>query len=151
MATAMLADCELERDVFWEEACRYAVFIYNHIPPTGTGEDGKPRRSPAEVFYEMGPSLLLHYLRPFGAVCYAHIPPQLQGKKGHEDKAAQVRFMGFEDYTLTGYRLYDPATGQFFHSSATLKEGIDIMEMSIPRATVQRDGPLTLVSYCRCN
>ena len=27
MATAMLADCELERDVFWEEACRYAVFI----------------------------------------------------------------------------------------------------------------------------
>ena len=56
MTAAMLADCELERDVFWEESCRYAVFIYSRIPPMGKGEDGKPRRSPAELFYEIGPS-----------------------------------------------------------------------------------------------
>ena len=48
-----------------------------------------------------------------------------------EDKAPKVLCMGFEDYTLAGYRLYDPATRQFFHNSATFKEGLDIMEMSI--------------------
>ena len=110
--------------------------FYNHIPPTGNGEDGKPRRSSAEVFYEMGPSLLLQFLRPFGAICYSHIPVQVWGVKGHEDKAPKVLFMGFEDYTLAGYRLYDPATKQYFHNSATFKEGLDIIKMSIPRATV---------------
>ena len=100
----------------------------------------------AEAFYEMGPSLLLHYLRPFGAVCYSHIPVEVGGVKGHEDKASKVLFMGFEDYTLAGYRLYNPTTRQFFHNSATFREGLDIMEMSIPRATVQREGPLVLAT-----
>ena len=141
MATAMLADSGLDRDRFWEEASRYATFIYNHMPPTGKGPDGKPKKSPIEIFYEMGPSLLLHYIRPFGCVCYAHVPIQ-SGGKGHEDKATLNLFMGFEDNTLAGYRLYNRRTNQFFHNSATFPDGPDLMKLSIPRATVQAEQPM---------
>ena len=108
---------------------------------SGKGPDGKPKKSPIEIFYEMGPSLLLHYIRPFGCVCYAHVPIQ-SGGKGHEDKATLNLFMGFEDNTLAGYRLYNRRTNQFFHNSATFPDGPDLMKLSIPRATVQAEQPM---------
>ena len=72
---AMLVDGSLS-DEHWEEASLYATFIYNHLPPHGKSADGKARMIPQEVFYDMGPSLLLYYLRPFGVWCYTHIKVQ---------------------------------------------------------------------------
>ena len=37
---AMLVDGNLPED-YWEDANRYAAFIYNHLPPHGKGADGR--------------------------------------------------------------------------------------------------------------
>ena len=48
---AMLVDGNLPEE-YWEEASRYATFIYNHLPLHGKGADGKAFKSPQESFYD---------------------------------------------------------------------------------------------------
>ena len=76
----MFADAKLP-EMYWEEASRYATFLYNHLPPHGKGADGKSRKSLQELFFDMGPSLNLHHIRPFGVWCYAHIAVQVRKRK----------------------------------------------------------------------
>ena len=99
MARAVLADAKLP-EMYWEEANRYTAFLYNHLPPHGKGADGRPRKSPQGLFYDMGPSLILHHIRPFGVWCYAYVAAQVRKHKHgkiHTEWGSRVRFMGFED------------------------------------------------------
>ena len=139
---AMLVDGSLSNE-YWKEASRYATFIYNLLPPPGKGEDGKARRSPQEVFYDMGPSLLLYYLRPFGVWCFTHITVQGRKRKhrrSHPVWGNRVRFMGFEKYTLVDMRLFDTSTNDFIINSATFPPGPDYNGMQIPSELIERVG-----------
>ena len=70
MATAMLLDKGLPT-VYWEYAQKYALDIYNNIPPTKTPRRKEPR-SPNEKFdgKKMGMSLY----QVFGCRAFPHIP-----------------------------------------------------------------------------
>ena len=132
----MLADGNLPEE-YWEEANHYATFIYNHLPPHGKGSDDKARRSPQELFFDMGPSLLLYYIRPVGIWCYTHVTVQGRKRKygqSHPGWGSRVRYMGFENDTVVGMRLYSPSTNNVIINSATFPPGPDSNGMQIQRA-----------------
>ena len=86
----------------------------------------------------MGPSLILHHIRPFRVWCYAHIAAQVRKRKhdkSHTQWGSKVRFMGFEDYCM---RLFCPNADEIFVDSATFHSGPDLMELQIPREAVER-------------
>ena len=68
-------------EMYWEEANRYATFLYDHLPPHGKGADDKSRKSPQELFFDMGPSLIFRHLHPFGVWGYSHIAAKVRKRK----------------------------------------------------------------------
>ena len=141
----MLADTKLPVK-YWEEANRYATFLYNHLPPHGKDINGEARKSPQELFFNMGPSLILHHIRPFGVWCYSHIAAQIRKRKdgkSHNEWGSRVRFMGFEDYTLVGMRLYCPISDEIIVNSATFPSGPDLMSLQIPTEALERIGVIS--------
>ena len=60
-----------------------------------------------------------------------------------------VRFMGFEDYTLAGVRLYCPNADEIFVNSATFPPDPDIMGLQSPKAALERIGVISLLELGR--
>ena len=51
-----------------------------------------------------------------------------------------VRYMGFEDYTLVGMRLYCPNADEIIVNSATFPSGPDLMGLQDPTAALEHIG-----------
>ena len=82
----------------------------------------------------MSPSLILHHIRPFGVWGYSYIAAQVrkrQHSKSHNEWGSRVRYIGFEDYTLVGMRLYCPIADEITVNSATFPSGPDLMSIGV--------------------
>lgn len=79
---------------FWSEAVLYANYCLNRLPTSATG------KVPASVWYNRDADY--SKLRPFGCVCYVHIPKEKRSKfDSHSQKGIMV------GYAEVGYRVYD--------------------------------------------
>ena len=115
MATCMLLDAELP-ETFWEEARRYATFIYNRLPPARKPKVG-PWQSPQELTFKVSSTPMLTHLKPFGAKCSVFIPTSKRGTKSHSDRGQIGQFIGIEEDGIILYRVYLPATREIAVSS----------------------------------
>ena len=103
MATAMLLDKGLPT-AYWEYAQKYALDIYNNIPPTKTPKGEEPR-SPNEKFDGKKADMSLYQV--FGCRAFAHIPKQKQ-RKNLDARAIQGIFIGLDRSSYPGYMIYSP-------------------------------------------
>ncbi|KAK7588126.1 hypothetical protein V9T40_005371 [Parthenolecanium corni] len=79
---------------FWSEAVLYSNYCLNRLPTTATG------KVPASVWYNRDADY--SKLRPFGCVCYVHIPQEKRSKfESHSQKGVMM------GYAEIGYRIYD--------------------------------------------
>ena len=62
--------------------------------------------------------------------------------KSHAEVATACLFMGFEDFSLTGLRLFCPTTFQLFSHSAKFPGGPNLMHLQFPRSAMERIGVL---------
>ena len=111
MATAMMIDKKLP-EPFWELAQKYALDIYNNIPPTRSPKGTVPM-SPNEKFFGVKEDTSLY--KVFGCRAFAHIPKQYR-RKNHEAKSTQCIFVGLDRSSHPGYMLYSPELRTIFVS-----------------------------------
>jgi transposase InsO family protein len=91
-ARTMLDDSGLPKR-FWSEAILCANYILNRCPTRSTG------KIPA---FEWNRHANYQKLRPFGCVCYAHVPKEK--RKKFDRRSIKGIMVG---YAPTGYRIYD--------------------------------------------
>ena len=103
MATAMLLDKGLPT-AYWEYAQKYALDIYNSIPPTKTPKGEEPR-SPNEKFDGKKADMSLYQV--FGCRAFAHSPKQKQ-RKNLDARANQGIFIGLDRSSYPRYMIYSP-------------------------------------------
>ena len=98
MARGMLIDSDLPKK-YWGESVVTANHMQNRLPVTGN------EVTPYETWNKRKPNL--KYVKQFGCIAYAAIPPERRQKL--DDKAKQLVFVGYEEGTK-GYRLLDTNT-----------------------------------------
>ena len=98
MARSMLIDSDLPKK-YWGEAVVTANHMQNRLPVTGN------EVTPYESWNKRKPNL--QYVKQFGCIAYAAIPPERRQKL--DNKAKQLVFVGYEEGTK-GYRLLDTST-----------------------------------------
>ena len=139
MATCMLIDADLP-ETYWEEARRYAVFIYNRLPPSRKPNVG-PWEAPMELLYKTSATQLYKHFKPFGSPCIVHVPSEKRGTKSHAEKGQRGRFIGFEEEGILIYRVYITATTEVVGTTdVTFLRSKGVSD--IPPAVLQ-DAPLT--------
>ena len=104
MARAMLLNADLP-EPFWEEARRTAVFIYNRIPAYNAKRTSY--QSPYETYYKVRPTL--SHIKVFGTIGSITVPEQ-KLRKNHEPRGQIGILVGFQDYSVNGYRVFIPET-----------------------------------------
>ncbi|KAK7601357.1 hypothetical protein V9T40_008798 [Parthenolecanium corni] len=98
-ARTMLLESGLPK-TFWSEAILCSNYLLNRCPTQSTG------KIPAEEWY--GNSLDFGKLRPFGCICYVHVPKEKRLKfDSRSNKGVMVGYapMGYRIYNLTEKRL----------------------------------------------
>ena len=90
-----------QSEPFWECAQAYASQVYARIvrPVGGNNE----LMCPQDIYY--GVKMDMHMLQPFGCRAYIAIVKETR-RKNHKNRAESAMFVGFEEYTIPGYKFY---------------------------------------------
>ena len=95
--------------------------------------------SPYEKAYKVSPDL--GRLKPWGSVCYAHVPEEKRKDKSLSARAIRCRFLGIsEEYKA--YRLYDEVNKVFITSRDVTFDSVYLHDM-LERAFDNKAQPLT--------
>ncbi len=119
---------------WWPEALMYKNYVQVRTPIARLNWI-----SPYEKTHNVPPDL--SNLRPWGSVCYAHIPEEKRKHKSLPARAVRCRFLGIsEEYK--GYRLYDETNNKFIISRDVIFHKDYIHEM-LKRAFENKAQPLS--------
>jgi hypothetical protein len=122
---------------FYCYAHQFAIYVSNRLVHTGR------TKTPYEFVYGRKPNL--NHLRPFGSICYSHIPRETRSKL--EPSAERCRLLGFGDTDATvehkGYLLLRESDHSVFYSrSVTFDEEQEIVPLPDEAPMSNDDGDM---------
>ena len=103
MARSMLGNMPRR---YWAEAVSTAAYLRNRSPTSAV-----PGMTPFQALFGKKPDV--SNLRPFGCICYAHVPKD--ERKKFDPKSRKCLFLGYGD-CVKGHRLYDLSRSKVIHS-----------------------------------
>ena len=119
---------------WWPEALMYKNYVQVRTPVARLNWI-----SPYEAAHKVSPNL--SKLKPWGSVCYAHVPEEKRNDKSLSARAIRCRFLGIsEEYKA--YRLYDEVNNKFLISRDVTFDTVYLQDM-LARAFEQKAQPLT--------
>ena len=119
---------------WWPEALMYKNYVQVRTPVARLNWI-----SPYEKAHNVSPDL--SRLKPWGSVCYAHVPKEKREDKSLSARAIRCRFLGIsEEYKA--YRLYDEVNKRFLISRDVTFDSVYLNDM-LQRAFENKAQPLT--------
>jgi uncharacterized protein involved in tolerance to divalent cations len=93
----------------WQDAWKYALSVTNRVPPTKKIE-GASQPSPYEMHYKEVPNM--DHFKTFGCRAWMIIPKEVR-QKNMAAIVTQMIYVGNDEKTRRGHRLYNPITSQY--------------------------------------
>ena len=119
---------------WWPEALMYKNYVQVRTPVARLNWI-----SPYEKAHNVSPDL--SRLKPWGSVCYAHVPEEKREDKSLSARAIRCRFLGISE-KYKAYRLYDEVNKRFLISRDVTFDSVYLNDM-LQRAFENKAQPLT--------